>query len=408
MNLISRDRVIAGVEKLRFFPLTVSGGEGAWLIETGGRRLLDLSSTWTACGLGNGHPAVAAALARVAASPPGGGALSAIHDEAVSLAEDLLALVPGAGDRRVYLGHAGSDANDVAIRAARHFTGKPVVVAFEGGYHGGIGQAMAASGVHVAGGSVEASPSVRFVPYPKSDSAAALEALTQALAPSDVACVLVEPILSDGGLIVPPDGFLAEVASSCAAADVLLIADEVKVGLGRTGQMHSYSHDQVTPDLVSFGKALGAGLPISALIGPAAVLDEPGASALLTTAGNPYCSAVARAVLATIEAEGLVDRAAAMGGRLMGGLRDVLDVEVRGRGLMIGVDLGDPRLAAKAVYRAWELGTVVYYVGGGVLEVTPPLIISEAEVDQAISLLAAAITTADQISDDVVAEFTGW
>lgn len=97
-----------------------------------------------------------------------------------------------------------------------------------------------------------------------------------------------------------------------------------------------------------------------------------------------------------------------MGGRLMGGLRDVLDVEVRGRGLMIGVDLGDPRLAAKAVYRAWELGTVVYYVGGGVLEVTPPLIISEAEVDQAISLLAAAITTADQISDDVVAEFTGW
>ena len=155
---------------------------------------------------------------------------------------------------------------------------------------------------------------------------------------------MVEPILSDGGLVVPPDGFLAEVAARCAAAGTLLVCDEVKVGLGRPGTWHAFQHDGITPDIVTFGKSLGAGVPVSAAVGPAAVLDEPGASALLTQAGNPYSTAVARAVLATYRAEGLVERAAQAGERLRQGLREAtahLDVvgDVRGRGLAIGVDL---------------------------------------------------------------------
>src|SRR3954467_3475427 len=165
-RLYARDRIVAGVEKLRFFPLALESGEGSWLVEAGGRRLLDLSATWTACGLGHGRPAGREALLRAASAPPGAGALSAVHEDAVALAEELLDLVPGSGDRRVYFGHAGSDANDVAIRSAVHATGRPNVLAFEHSYHGGIGVAMKASGVHVDAGSVATDQHVRFTPYP--------------------------------------------------------------------------------------------------------------------------------------------------------------------------------------------------------------------------------------------------
>ncbi len=427
-RLYARDRVLAGVEKLRFFPLAVESGSGSWLVEAGGRRLLDLSATWTACGLGHGHPAVREALARAAAAPAGAGALSAVHEDGVALAETLLDLTPGSGDRRVNLGHAGSDANDVAIRCAVHASGRATVLAFERSYHGGIGIAMNASGVHVAAGSVAADRQVRFTPYPDpyrepDGYGKALAQLEEALAGRDVACLLVEPILSDGGLVVPPDGFLAEVAARCAATGTLLICDEVKVGLGRPGTWHAFQHDGITPDILTLGKSLGAGLPISAAVGPAAVLDEPAASALLTTAGNPFSTAVARAVLAAVAGEGLVERAAAAGRRLREGLQQAtahLDVvgDVRGRGLAIGVDLvtdrgsrdRDPGLAAKTVYRVWELGGVVYYVGGNVLEVTPPLVITDAEVDHAVELLVRGIedAAAGKVSDAQIAPFAGW
>ncbi|WP_028708836.1 aspartate aminotransferase family protein [Propionicicella superfundia] len=425
---IARDAAaLAGVEKLRFFPQVVESGAGCLLVEPGGRELLDLSATWTACGLGHGHPAVVEALTRAAQAPPGAGALSAVHPSAVALAEDLLALVPGRGERRVYLGHAGSDANDVAIRCALAATGRPVVVAFHRSYHGGLGLAMSASGVHVEGGSAAPSEDVRFVDYPEPfrDGHAAYEAqlagIAAALAPRDAACLLVEPILSDGGLIVPPDGFLADVARLCADTGTLLICDEVKVGLGRPGTLHAFAHDGIVPDIVTFGKSLGAGLPLSAAVGPAAVLDQPAGSALLTTAGNPWSTAVGRAVLRTIETEGLAERADAMGGRLRAGLREACAGltavgEVRGRGLAIGVDLvtdrdsreRDPGLAARVVYRAWELGAVVYYVGGNVLEVTPPLVIGESEVDRAVEILTEAIRTAGRITDEQLAAYAGW
>lgn len=427
-DLYDRDAIIAGVEKLRFFPLAVEGGSGSWLIERGGRRLLDLTATWTACGLGHGHPAVAEALARVAASPAGAGGLSAVHPDSVGLAEDLLALTPGEGERRVYLGHAGSDANDVAIRGCIHASGRAKVLSFEHSYHGGLGVAMMASGVHVEGGSVPTDPSMVFTPYPDPYRASAaiepaMAALADLLDSGEFACLLVEPILSDGGFIVPPDGFLAEVVDLCHRSGTYLICDEVKMGLGRPGTWHAYDHDQIAPDVVTFGKSLGAGLPISAAVGPAAVFDEPAASALLTTAGNPYSTGAARAVLATMEREGLVQHAAEVGARFQRLLTEAtadLDVvgEVRGRGLAIGLDLvtdrtartRDPSLAARTVYRLWELGGVVYYVGGNVLEITPPLVINDAEVDQAVELLTRAVTdaVAGKVTDDQVAPYAGW
>ena len=424
MNLYQRDTAaIAGVEKLRFFPLAAIKGEGCWLIEEGGRRLLDLSASWTASGLGHGHPAITDAVTTALRHAPGASALSAAHPDSVRLAEDLLDAVPGTVDRRVYLGHAGSDANDVALRACRHATGKRRVLAFEHSYHGGVGLAMSVSGVHVDAG-VPADPDSSFVPFPDplrphadDPAAASLDTVDATLADGDVACVIVEPIQSDGGLVVPPDGFLADLHKLCVRHDVPLICDEVKVGLGRTGLLHAFQHDGVVPDIVTLGKALGGGLPLSAAVGPAAILDSSTASALLTTAGNPACAAAGRAVLRTLAEERLPEAAAAAGDRLLAGLRKIDDPrigDVRGRGLAIGVDLvtdgvtRDPVLAQKVVYRAWQLGAVVFYVGGNVLEVTPPLTISDTEIDLAVEILARSIDEAGAVSDEEVAPYAGW
>ncbi|WP_396922084.1 aspartate aminotransferase family protein [Mycolicibacterium sp.] len=429
-TLYKRDEaVIAGIEKLRFFPLEVVSGHGCTLVTPDGRELLDLSATWTACGLGHGHPAIADAVSRAVRTAPGAGGLSAVHPDSVGLAEDLLALVPGGGERRVYLGHAGSDANDVALRACRHATGRRTVMAFEHSYHGGVGVAMGVSGVHVDAGAAP-DPDAVFLPYPnpfrptsagiEGDVSACLALAERHLATGSIACLIVEPILSDGGLVVPPDGFLGRLHEVCRRHGVPMICDEVKMGLGRPGTLHAFEHDGVVPEIVTFGKVLGGGLPLSAAVGPAELLDNPPAAALLTTAGNPVCTAAGRAVLATIVGDGLPERAAKVGAVLQDALRaldsDVIG-EVRGRGLAIGLELvdpatgdRDPRLAAQVVYRAWELGAVVYYVGGNVLEITPPLILSEAEAVRAAEILGAAIAdaAAGRVDAEEVARYAGW
>jgi 4-aminobutyrate aminotransferase len=433
-TLYDRDEAaIAGIEKLRFFPLEVVSGHGSTLVTPDGRELLDLSATWTASGLGHGHPAVVEAVSRAVRTAPGSGGLSAVHPDSVGLAEDLLALVPGSGERRVYLGHAGSDANDVALRACRHATGRRTIIAFEHSYHGGVGVAMGVSGVHVDAG-LPPDPDAVFLAYPNpfrpglggvdADVTACLELAEKHLGSGSIACLIVEPILSDGGLIVPPDGFLARLHELCRRHGVPMICDEVKMGLGRPGTLHAFEHDGVAPDIVTFGKVLGGGLPLSAAVGPAEILDNPTAAALLTTAGNPVCTAAGRAVLATIVGDRLPERAAKVGALLADGLRALAGApgsehigDVRGRGLAIGLELidpetgeRDPRLAAQVVYRAWELGAVVYYVGGNVLEITPPLVLTEAEAGRAVELLGAAIAdaAAGRVNAEEVARYAGW
>jgi len=433
-SLYARDEAaVAGIEKLRFFPLEVVSGHGSTLTTPDGRELLDLSATWTASGLGHGHPAVVEAVSRAVRDAPGSGGLSAVHPDSVGLAEDLLALVPGTGERRVYLGHAGSDANDVALRACRHASGKQTVIAFEHSYHGGVGIAMGVSGVHVDAGA-PADPDAVFLPYPnpfrpgpdgvEADVTACLALAEEHLGTGSIACLIVEPILSDGGLVVPPDGFLARLHELCRRHGVPMICDEVKMGLGRPGTLHAFTHDGIEPDLVTFGKVLGGGLPLSAAVGPAEILDNPPAAALLTTAGNPVCTAAGRAVLATIVGEDLPGRAATVGALLADGLRALAGSpgadrigDVRGRGLAIGLELvdpgtgeRDPRLAAQVVYRAWELGAVVYYVGGNVLEITPPLVLTEAEAGRAVEILGAAIAdaAAGRVNAEEVARYAGW
>lgn len=435
-DLLERDRkAVAGIEKLRFFPIAIESGKGCWLTEVGGRKLLDLSATWTACGLGHGHPKIIEAMTRAAQSPAGAGGLSAVHPDSVGFAEELLAFTPGEGERRVYFGHAGTDANDVVFRAARMATGKRRIVTFKLGYHGGLGVSMRVSGVHIDAGA-EPDPDLFLATYPNpfrphaqgaDPIAASMDAsiaeIDAELAKGDVCILMAEPILSDGGMIVPPKGFLTQLSQTCKKHGVLLAIDEVKMGLGRPGTRHAFELDGIVPDIVTFGKLIGAGLPLSAAVAPAWVIDGPPASALLTTAGNPICTAVGRQVMRTLVEEDIPVRAGRAGERFMAGLREAMARsavigDVRGAGLAIGLELvtdkgtntPDRKLATKVVYRAFELGAVVHYVGGNTLEITPPLTISDGEVDAAVDILDRAIAdaAAGKVSDAAVAPYAGW
>jgi 4-aminobutyrate aminotransferase len=434
-SLRGRDaRAIAAIGKLRFSPVCVLGGHGSRLIEEGGRELLDLSASFGAASLGYGHPALTEAVTAACANMAGAGSLALPNEHAVALAEDLLRLTPGPADRRVWFGHSGSDANDCAMRVLQAATGRSRFISFIGSYHGNLTGSMSISG-HTAMTHTLPRAGLMLLPYPDryrrtftADQVLALldHQFATTCPPSQVAAVFIEPLMSDGGLIVPPAGFLRSVQDRCRLHGIQVVLDEVKVGLGRSGRMHCFEHEGLDPDLVVFGKGLGGGLPISALVGPARILDHAPAFALQTTSGNPVAAAAGRAVLRTIEQEDLVGRAAAIGRRLLSGLdrlsaRHAIIGEVRGRGLAVGVDLVTDRdsrepvptaTTAKIIFRAYQLGALFFYVGlrGNVLELTPPLTLREVEADEGVRIIDQALTDVESglVSDADVAPFQMW
>jgi 4-aminobutyrate aminotransferase len=435
LSLFERDaKVIAHIGRLRFSPVSVIGGRGSRLIEEGGRELLDLSSSWGAASLGYAHPAVTDAVTAACADMAGASLLSFPNENAVALAEELLRLTPGGAKRRVWFGHSGSDANDCALRAVSAATGRSRFISFIGSYHGNLSGSMSVSG-HTAMTHTLPRAGLVLLPYPnpyRPDFSAddVLKLLDYQFAttcpPDQVAGVFIEPLMSDGGLIVPPPGFLAAIQDRCRRHGIQVIVDEVKVGLARSGKLHCFEHEGLVPDLVVFGKGLGGGLPLSAVIGPKRIMDHAPAFAIQTTGGNPVATAAGRAVLRVIAAENLVESANRIGETLANGLRSLSERhpmigDVRGRGLALGVELVADResrepvtaaATAKVIYRAYQLGAVFFYVGlrANVLELTPPLTLSEAEAREGIEIIDQALTdvTRGLVSDADVAPFMMW
>ena len=425
---------IAGIQKLRFNPLAARGGRGSYLTADDGRAILDLSASATAASLGYGHPAVIEAVTKAMADMAGASLLMYPNEPAAALAEALLETMPGDAERRVWFGHSGSDANDAAARVLEAATGRPRFISFIGSYHGGVAGSMSISG-HTAMTHTLPRPGLLLLPYPdpyrpRFSPEAVLDMLDYQFEttcpPEQVAAVFIEPIMSDGGLIVPPAGFLKALEERCRRHGILTVLDEVKVGLGRSGALHAFSHEGMEPDMVVLGKGLGGGLPLSALIGPAAIMDHRPAFAIQTTGGNPVCTAAGLAVLRTVLDEDLPRRAAQVGTALMEGLRQLAERhemigDVRGRGLAIGVDLVTDResrapvpatTTAKVIVRAYELGASFIYVGlaANVLEITPPLVLSDAECEEGLAIIDKALgdVAAGLVPDEAVQAYMNW
>lgn len=426
-------RSISTLAHLRFYPLTIVGGKGATLVGDDGRELVDFAASWGAASLGHSHPALRAAVDAALANQAGASYLSSANAPTIELAERMLSLVPARAAGRVWFGHSGSDANETTARIVVAKTGRPRIISFSGAYHGGTAGSAAISG-HPSQSAAKYH-GLTLTPYPDTyrdgelATERALSALDELLRgpvpPDEVAAFFIEPIQSDGGMLVPPPDFFQEVERRCRMHGILLVCDEVKVGVGRTGKFNAFEHWGIEPDIVVFGKGLGAGLPISAVVGPEELMNFAPAFSFQTLHGNPICAAAALGFLATVENEELVGNAAKVGEYLLACLEELkarhpLIGDIRGRGLAAGVELvqdGDRGKPAKketalVAYRCYQLGLVIYYVGtnSNVLEFTPPLVLTESEVDKGIAVLDAALSDVEQgrVDENEIRNFSGW
>ncbi|MCQ6261862.1 aspartate aminotransferase family protein [Alcanivorax sp. MM125-6] len=359
-------------------PVAFERGEGVWLYDQAGERYLDAVSGIAVCNLGHAHPAVTRALADQAGRLVHTSNLYRIPVQE-ALAERLCRL---SGMEKVFFSNSGAEANEAAIKLARlhgHRRGvdKPVVLVMENSFHGRTLATLSATGnAKVKEGFEPLVEGFRTLPYGD------LAALDRALDEPDVVAVLAEPIQGEGGVRLPDDGFLAGLRERCDRHGLLLMLDEIQTGNGRTGSYFACQRQGVVPDVLTTAKGLGNGFPIGACLvaGAATELFGPGSHGS-TFGGNPLGCATALAVVDALEA--VIPEVDAKGERLRAALRDGLAdlpmvTEVRGRGLIIGLQLDRP--CAELVGRAREAGLLINVTAGSVVRLLPPLIIDDREL----------------------------
>ena len=368
-------------------PVALASGDGAVVTDVDGKTYLDLLGGIAVNVLGHRHPAIREA---VTAQLDTLGHVSNLYatEPGIALAEELVGHL--GAPARVFFCNSGAEANEVAFKLTR-LTGRTKVVAAEGSFHGRTMGALALTGQPGKRAPFEPLPGfVTHVPYGDADALAAA-------VDDETAAVFLEPIMGEGGVVVPPAGYLAAAREITRRHGALLALDEVQTGVGRTGTFFAHSHDGVTPDIVTLAKGLAGGLPIGAClaVGSAAELMTPGMHGS-TFGGNPVCAAAACAVLRVLTEENLMGNADALGKSLQHGIESLnhpLVDYVRGRGLLRGVVLTAPH--AKAVETAArDAGFLVNAAAPDVVRLAPPLIITGEQVASFLAGLPAILDTA--------------
>ncbi|WP_018139127.1 MULTISPECIES: acetylornithine transaminase [unclassified Thioalkalivibrio] len=374
-------------------PVAFERGEGAWLWDTEGKRYLDALSGIAVCGLGHAHPKVAHAICDQAQTLVHTSNLFRIPLQE-QLARRLCAL---AQMEQAFFCNSGAEANEAAIKLARLHArrrgiAKPKVIVMHGSFHGRTLATLSATGNEKIHAGFE--PLVEgFVHVPHGDA----EAVAALSNDPDVVAILVEPITGEGGIHVPPPGYLRRLRELADQHDWLLMLDEIQAGIGRTGHWFAFQHEGITPDVISLAKGLGNGIPIGAnlVAGRASGLFTPGTHGT-TFGGNPLVCRAALAVLDVMQDEGLCEEAGRQGEILRRRLADRLEdkpgvVAVRGRGLMIGIELDRP--AGTLVQAALDAGLILNVTAQRVIRLLPPLIVDDAQVDQIASTVADLVDT---------------
>jgi 4-aminobutyrate aminotransferase len=410
----------------RYTDLVVERGEGSWIETIDGERYLDYTSGIGVTNTGHAHPRVVAAIADQAAKVLHVQQNILFHKPGLELHERLPRTFPGLSDGEeagLFLSNSGAEAIEAAVKLAKVATRRPAVIAFRGGFHGRTHGTMAltSSAVRMRGHYEPLLGSIHFAPYPyplrnptgRTDDAAlafslaAIEELFATLVfPDDVAAFVVEPVLGEGGYVVPPDGFLPALRELADRHGILLIADEIQTGFGRTGKMWATDWYDARPDIVVMAKGIASGLPLSGIMARRELIERfaPGTHGG-TYGGNAVACAAALATLDVIAAEGLLENTRHQGERLLSNIRRITAghgtvAEVRGRGLLIGIEFAEgdelrplPDMAKALLAAAFERKLLLLSCGtyGQVVRIIPPLVTTDTEVDSAVAVIEESL-----------------
>ena len=414
-----KDRVIADPLSI-LLPVVIERGDGATLRDVDGNTFIDFTGGVGCLNVGHSHPRVTEAVQEQAAKFLHTDFTIIPYEIYVTLAERLVESAPISGPVKAAFFNAGTEAVENAIKFARSHTKRQAVIAFEGGFHGRtlLSLSLTSKTHPYKAGLGPFSPEVYRMPFAQdyrgpsaAEALAALErALVTTVAAENVAAIIIEPVQGEGGFVVAPPEFLEGVRRICDDNGIVLVVDEVQTGFGRTGKMWGIEHYEVEPDLMCMAKSIAAGLPLSGVIGRAEIMDAPGDSAIGGTyVGNPVAQAAAVAVLDVFQEEGLVERAAQLGETIrsrMSAWQQRWDAvgDVRGLGAMLAIELVHdrgtkdpaPELASAVVEAAAERGLLLLKSGiySNCIRVLLPLVISEAELDEALGVWEEALDSA--------------
>jgi 4-aminobutyrate aminotransferase len=426
-ELIARDESVASPSLTRAYPLAAASGDGYVITDVDGNRFLDFAAGIAVCSTGHAHPRVVQAIQRQAAELIHVAATDFYEPRYVEFSERLAAIAPFSEKARVFLTNSGTEAIEGAIKLARHHTGRHGLIAFEGAFHGRTmgSLSLTNSKIKQRAGFGPLVPGVYHAPFPRirswregsgGDGSAELEALRDTvlgrwIAPGDVAAMVIEPIQGEGGYFPAPSSFLQGLREICDEHGILLIADEIQSGIGRTGRWWAIEDSGVEPDIVTTAKGIASGMPIGAFIARDSVWTWPKGAHGSTYAGNPVCCAAGLATLDLVEST-LMANAAEMGGRLRAGLESACTQsgrvrDVRGAGLMLAVEFGDHDEANAVQHAAFERGLLTLECGEASLRFSPPLVVDAEAVDTAIEIFAAALAVAPRAVDQGLDETGG-
>ncbi len=401
----------------RAYPIVPVRGEGLVVEDIDGNLFLDFAAGIAVTSTGHSHPQVVAAIKEQAAELIHFSASDFYLPIYPEVCRRLAEMAPIDGPARAYLGNSGTEVVEAAIKLARHATKRPYVVAFLGAFHGRTygSVSLTASKAKYHAGFGPLLPGVFHAPYGRVEDLRWFdEVLFDKLAPADeVAAIIVEPIQGEGGYIVPEDGFLEGLRRICDEHGIVLIADEIQSGAGRTGRMWAIEHWGVKPDILLTAKGIASGMPLGAMIARADLMEAWGPGAHGSTyGGNPVACAAALATIDLLEG-GLIDNAVARGDQATAGLRPLLDRydglvrDVRGKGLMLGVEFDTAEHAEEVQWAAFERGLLVLECGKSSVRMSPALTVTEAEMAIALRIFGEAVAQVAGHGDEVLAEVVG-
>jgi 4-aminobutyrate aminotransferase len=417
--MLKRDALVTTPSYPRDYPFVMSHGRGAEVWDVDGNRFLDFAAGIAVCSTGHSHPKVVQAI-KDAADQFLHISSDYWHERQTALAEKINSLNPMGEPVLSFFCQSGTESVEGAIKLARYVTGRTRYIGFLGGFHGRTMGSLAftSSKYTQQKGFFPTMPGVTHVPYPnvyrplfagEDQGAAVLNYIekilfTSNLPPSDVAAILVEPIQGEGGYLVPPDGFLQGLRALCDRHGILLIFDEVQSGVGRTGKMFASQHFGVAPDIMTLAKGLGSGMPIGVTVAKKTIMEQWKRGAHGNTyGGNPLCCAAALATLDLVEKE-YAANAARVGEYFLNKMRDLQSRfdcigHVRGKGLMLGMEFVESRttkapagrLSEALVRQAFQNGLLLLSCGQSTIRFMPPLLITAADVDEAMTIVAASL-----------------